>query len=223
MIGEYLKTLRLERKLSQRALAEKSGVSNAEISRIESGERKKPSEEVLRALAFVLEVDFNDLLKKSHYLIIQSPLSKEHMIDQARFRVYREQCEDRFIGIITPRILKDGFHMSLSKDPFLGDIVATKDDYIWRIRFITMNEVNAEDVVNHYLMDIYGYLACYDEFNISKFTIATNSEDAFRRFKKKKPVNLNILVSVMLVDLKSNEIVDEYIFEKTPLVLDYNS
>ncbi|MEG1345094.1 MAG: helix-turn-helix domain-containing protein, partial [Clostridia bacterium] len=30
MIGEYLKTLRLERKLSQRALAEKSGVSNAE-------------------------------------------------------------------------------------------------------------------------------------------------------------------------------------------------
>ena len=31
-------------------------------------------------------------------------------------------------------------------------------------------------------------------------------------FIKKKPVNLNILVSIMLVYLENNEIVDEYIF-----------
>ena len=222
MIGEYLKTLRLERKLSQRALAEKSGVSNAEISRIESGERKKPSEEVLRALAFVLEVDFNDLLEKSCYLNLEPSFYNANLIDKTNFNIYKEQCEDRFISIITPRILKEGFNMKLSKKTFLGNIIATKDNYIWRIRFIPIHE-NIGAMANRYLMDVYGYLACYDEFNISKFTIATNNEDAFKKFIKKNPINLNILVSVMLVDLENNEIVDEYIFEKTPLVLDYHS
>lgn len=211
MIGEYLKTLRTKRKLSQRALAEKSGISNAEISRIESGERKKPSEEVLRALALALEVDLDHLLE-------QANLYRYNMLDKARLRLYREQCEERFVNIITPKIFKEGFNMSLSEDPFLGNIVATKDNYIWRIRFITMNEINTEYVVNRYLMEIYGYLSFYNEFNISKFTIATHSEDAFIKFKKKKPINLNILISIMLVNLRNNEIVDEYIFEKTPTI-----
>lgn len=211
MIGEYLKTLRTKRKLSQRALAEKSGISNAEISRIESGERKKPSEEVLRALALALEVDLDHLLE-------QANLYRYNMLDKARLRLYREQCEERFVNIITPKIFKEGFNMSLSEDPFLGNIVATKDNYIWRIRFITMNEINTEYVVNRYLMEIYGYLSFYNEFNISKFTIATHSEDAFIKFKKKKPINLNILTSIMLVNLRNNEIVDEYIFEKTPTI-----
>ena len=93
MIGEYLKALRLENKLSQRALAEKSGVSNAEISRIESGERKKPSEEVLRALALVLKVDFNDILEKYGYLYIQ-PLSRINNSNAPDLKVYNEKCED---------------------------------------------------------------------------------------------------------------------------------
>ena len=221
MIGEYLKALRLERKLSQRALAEKSGISNAEISRIESGERKKPSVAVLRALACALNVEFSILLEKSCCLYIQS-ISRANRANKPDLEIYREQCEDKFIAIITPKILKEGFNMKLSKKTFLGNIMATKDNYIWRIRFIPIHE-NIGAMANRYLMDVYGYLACYDEFNISKFTIATNNEDAFKKFINKNPVNLNILVSVMLVDLESNEIVDEYIFEKTPLVLDYHS
>ncbi|MFK4998677.1 helix-turn-helix domain-containing protein [Bacillus sp. N9] len=39
--GEYLKQLRKDKSISQRELAEKSGVSNAEISRIETGGRQK--------------------------------------------------------------------------------------------------------------------------------------------------------------------------------------
>lgn len=36
-LGEYIKNLRKEKELSQWDLAEKSGVSNAEISRLETG------------------------------------------------------------------------------------------------------------------------------------------------------------------------------------------
>ncbi len=206
MISESLKTLRTKRKLSQRALSVKSGISNAEISRIESGLRKNPSVEILRALALVLEVDLD-------YFLEQYNPSK----DKIQSRLYHQQCEEQFINIITPKIFKEGFSMSLSENPFLGNIIATKDDYIWRMRFVTMSATNTEVTVNRYLMETYGYLSFYNESNISKFTIATHSQSAFIELKKKNPINLNILVSVMLVNFKNNEIIDEYIFEKNSL------
>ena len=63
-------------------------------------------------------------------------------------------------------------------------------------------------------MDTYGYLAIYDELNISKFTIATDDESLFRRLIRRNPVNLNVFISIMLVDLESYRVVDEYKFEK---------
>ena len=42
-LGSYLIQVRNERGYSQRDLAEKSGVSPAEISRVECGKRQKPS------------------------------------------------------------------------------------------------------------------------------------------------------------------------------------
>ena len=50
-LRSYLIQIRKERGFSQRDLAEKSGVSPAEISRVESGFRQKPSPAVLRAIA----------------------------------------------------------------------------------------------------------------------------------------------------------------------------
>lgn len=66
--GEYIKCLRNEKELSQRDLAEKSGVSNAEISRLETGERKKPSPTVLKALHPYLGVSYEDLLQRAGYI-----------------------------------------------------------------------------------------------------------------------------------------------------------
>jgi len=54
--GDFLKNLRNENNMSQRELSEKSGVSNAEISRIESGERKKASPMALKVIAPYLGV-----------------------------------------------------------------------------------------------------------------------------------------------------------------------
>ena len=90
MLGEYLKNLRSELKLSQRALSEKSGVSNAEISRIESGERKRPSEDVLRALALGLNVDVNELIEKANYMYFDSNASRFISREKTNTENYRE-------------------------------------------------------------------------------------------------------------------------------------
>lgn len=83
--GEYLKNLRNENKLSQRELSEKSGVSNAEISRIESGERKKPSPIMLKAIAPYLGITYEDLLQKAGYL--------EEVIEHENYteNIYRDE------------------------------------------------------------------------------------------------------------------------------------
>lgn len=66
--GEYVKKLRTEMHLSQRDLSEKSGVSNAEISRIESGERKKTSPTVIKAIAPFLGISYEDLMVQAGYI-----------------------------------------------------------------------------------------------------------------------------------------------------------
>jgi len=66
--GHYLKRLRQSKGLTQKELAELSGFSNAEISKIESGERKKPSPDLLKAVAPYLDVPYEVLMTKAGYL-----------------------------------------------------------------------------------------------------------------------------------------------------------
>ncbi len=67
-IGEYLRSIRLEKGISQRQLSVLCGVSNSEISRIEAGERTNPSPGVLRAIAIGLGVPYDEVLKAAGYL-----------------------------------------------------------------------------------------------------------------------------------------------------------
>lgn len=66
--GDYLKDKRKEKGLSQRQLSELSGVSNTEISRLESGNRQNPSPKILKAISPYLGVSYGDLLKEAGYI-----------------------------------------------------------------------------------------------------------------------------------------------------------
>lgn len=66
-LGEKLKVLREEKKLSQGALSKKSEVSVAEICRIEKGERQNPSINLLNKLLSALEVDTETYLIVTGY------------------------------------------------------------------------------------------------------------------------------------------------------------
>lgn len=85
-IGRYLADLRAEKKWSQRELAEKSGISNTEISRIESGKRTNPNPSTLRALAGALQVEYRDFMELAGYI--------EDVHDQDKFNELRFKNSD---------------------------------------------------------------------------------------------------------------------------------
>ena len=62
-LSDKIKILRVEKGLTQGALAKKSGISVAEICRIEKGERQNPSVNLLNKLLYALEVDTDIYLK----------------------------------------------------------------------------------------------------------------------------------------------------------------
>lgn len=66
-LGEKLKAHRQERKLSIKALSEKTGIHSTYLHRIEKGERR-PSATVLRELAEPLGFSEAELLKLGGYL-----------------------------------------------------------------------------------------------------------------------------------------------------------
>lgn len=64
-LSDYIREMRKRKDWSQRDLATASGISNAEISRIESGKRKEPSPSVLKAIASALNVPVEEVLQQA--------------------------------------------------------------------------------------------------------------------------------------------------------------
>lgn len=67
-LQKNLKVIRKKKKLSQRRLAEKSGVSYSMVCKLESGEQKNPSLDTLKKIASALEVKVADIMGISAYL-----------------------------------------------------------------------------------------------------------------------------------------------------------
>lgn len=72
MFGAYLKELREQKGFSQRQLAYLAGVSNTEISKLESGGRKNPSPRLLEKLAPHLGVSHEKLMEKAGHIKMPS-------------------------------------------------------------------------------------------------------------------------------------------------------
>jgi transcriptional regulator with XRE-family HTH domain len=66
--GEYLRSLRLEQRLSLREVEERAGVSNSYLAQLERGQRKPPGADILKKLAPVYNVPVRDLLQAAGYL-----------------------------------------------------------------------------------------------------------------------------------------------------------
>lgn len=64
-LSDYMREQRKKKDWSQRDLAAAADVSNAEISRIESGKRKSPNPTVLKAIAKALSVPINEIYEEA--------------------------------------------------------------------------------------------------------------------------------------------------------------
>ena len=62
-IGEEIAKARENKGLSQRQLANAIGISNAEISKIESGEREIPNPKLFRKISKVIGLNYNDMME----------------------------------------------------------------------------------------------------------------------------------------------------------------
>lgn len=93
-IGKYIEERRKIKALSIRQLAEKSGISHTEVWRLETGERKKPSPDVLKSLAPHLGISYEDLMKKAGYI--------DEAVDHPSFTetVYRDE-KNNVVDIVT--------------------------------------------------------------------------------------------------------------------------
>ncbi len=206
--GEYLKQLRKDKSISQRELAEKSGISNAEISRIETGGRQKISPDVLRAIAPILEVPYEELMDKAGYI------SKN-----ASYMIEHREAEERFIEIVTPKLIMDGWGVEYTRrGRSIGDIVAKKGKEEWHIDYRYFR--TREDNDKHFRDDMrardilwrtYGRLAIYDKDDITKYTIAVSNEKIYEIILKHPPRLLRLKVTAMFIDLEDGKIIDDQI------------
>lgn len=91
MIGSVVKSLRLERKLSQEALANSAHVSSGYLSKLERGLYREPSYEVLSRIAGALQVQTADLYVAAglEHLIAESDPSLEPVMEP-----YEEKLSD---------------------------------------------------------------------------------------------------------------------------------
>ena len=93
-LGAYLIQLRGEKGYSQRDLAEKCGVSAAEISRIESGKRQKPSPALLKSIASALSVEYSDLMKLAGYI------EEKHEEDKIYELVFKDDETGEVVDVV---------------------------------------------------------------------------------------------------------------------------
>jgi len=86
-LAKYLKKLRGD--LSIRQLAKGTGISNAYLSQMESGEKESPHPEILKKLAQYYKLPMLEFLKQAGYLTdneaVETPM--EEKIEQAFLRV----------------------------------------------------------------------------------------------------------------------------------------
>lgn len=94
-LAEYLKKLRGD--LSIRQVAEKTGISNAYLSQLESRKRKKPHPDVLQKLADFYDVPILELFEKAGYL-------KEGEIEETQ----EQKIEKAFAHVISDPDFKFG-------------------------------------------------------------------------------------------------------------------
>jgi repressor LexA len=66
--GKYIKELRKACNLKQRDIEKRCGVSNSYLSQLENGQRGIPSPDILKKLAPVLKVSYEDLMIAAGYL-----------------------------------------------------------------------------------------------------------------------------------------------------------
>ncbi|WP_078392057.1 helix-turn-helix domain-containing protein [Shouchella patagoniensis] len=85
--GVFIKNIRTDKGITLKKLEEKSGVSIAQISRLENGTRKSPRAETVKALADALEISHKSAMAAAGYVVDEEVKENEEktLTNEQRF------------------------------------------------------------------------------------------------------------------------------------------
>ena len=117
-IGGEIAKARENKGLSQRQLANAIGISNAELSKIESGERETPNPKILKKISKHIDLNYNDMLSMIGLGSQLTPLNP--FIKNYYENLKGEKLEDAWImaksSIDNSNIMIDSINDELSKE-----------------------------------------------------------------------------------------------------------
>lgn len=194
----YLKSLRQEKQLSQRALADMINISNTEISRLESGERQKPSPIILKKISIALHIPLDDLMREAGYLQDQ-----DNVIDQIK------HFEEKSQTILTSYLIKNGWNLKENSNCNQNhwDLYAQNGSLNWVFNYNICRSDTFESALNNALVrnsyvDFLGKVCL--EPDITKASFVVGNKKAYEILSGYQLVHLPIDISIILVDLELN-------------------
>lgn len=137
VIGRRVRTRRMERNLSTRALARRANVSKSTVSRVESGD-VEPHAETLNALALALEINYAELVRPSQVRPRIAPPKPTQPPAEIPMVVAKLLCTGR-LGVVTDRELK--LLVRNARDPeFAGDVGVLELSLLFRRACAAMHD-----------------------------------------------------------------------------------
>lgn len=153
-IGENLKRLRKEKGLSQRALAQLSGVTHSQIANYETG-KAKPSLDTLRKLGKGLQLSIFEMVPYEEYKEeVLHDLPEKNDAFKKAFDFIEQEAKKRGINKIVKEIENLGYDVLYSKmqNEFLPSCVC--EIYLSSDEFILVKDedlIRLEEEKEHYL------------------------------------------------------------------------
>jgi len=124
-LGKFLNRSRTKKELTLKKLGETIGFSDAYISMVEKGKRKKPSYEFLLKISDVLEVDYFDLMVLAGYFEENEARQRKKILDSIS-----EKKTEKNINKIHSQLEKDLYYLltKYEKDIYYKAIPLTIND-----------------------------------------------------------------------------------------------
>lgn len=108
-LGQFLRTVREQNKLSTRAVKKETGITTSQLSRLECNITRTPSPTTLKKLALLYNIKLIDLFQKAGYLDSKdvdfymescfkgieklNPEDKKHIQNQIDYLIFKHQKE----------------------------------------------------------------------------------------------------------------------------------
>lgn len=147
-IGEEIAKAREKAGLSQRQLAKKIFISNAELSKIESGEREIPNPKILRRISKHIDLNYNEMMNMIGLGVQVTPLNP--FIENHYRNLKGEELENAWFLAKSSIESNENIIMSLNKQIESDNLDQEKKDTL----IDTIQDLAYQNETNKMILDI---------------------------------------------------------------------